>query len=186
IMVLYVLINFIYITHHKPPFPYPILGWEPDTNPWDDGLYPPFPRLLSHRHGKPKVRLTSDSPAMNGSSITFSARLEYPPCQREDQSGNLLYDEPCEDGMVEASGASLSTALPQVTQSHLNTGYTRCNVFPDGKPFPLHSDWRRRGYVYVWHTMGKNPVRETSLHILQVMILPPSLFLSLQIRSPWL
>lgn len=32
----------------------------------------------------------------------------------------------------------------------------KCNVFPDGKPFPQSSDRRRRNYVYVWHTMGKN------------------------------
>ncbi|KAG9280041.1 transmembrane glycoprotein NMB isoform X2 [Astyanax mexicanus] len=154
---------------HKPPFPYPIPGWEPDTNPWDDGLYPPFPRLLSHRHGKPKVRLTSDSPAMNGSSITFSARLEYPPCQREDQSGNLLYDEPCEDANGQVQSAFMINWSSWLDDYGFGkcTDLKRCNVFPDGKPFPLHSDWRRRGYVYVWHTMGKNPVRETSLHILQ-------------------
>lgn len=30
----------------------------------------------------------------------------------------------------------------------------KCNVFPDGKPFPQSNDWRRKSYVYVWHTMG--------------------------------
>lgn len=30
----------------------------------------------------------------------------------------------------------------------------RCNVFPDRRPFPQTNDWRRRSYVYVWHTLG--------------------------------
>lgn len=32
--------------------------------------------------------------------------------------------------------------------------FRKCNVFPDGKPFPQSNDWRRKSYVYVWHTMG--------------------------------
>ncbi|MEQ2163038.1 hypothetical protein GOODEAATRI_026117, partial [Goodea atripinnis] len=56
---------------------------------------------------KPKVRLTSDSPALNGSCITFTAKLEYPPCQKEDANGDLVWDEHCEDGTeLEASGAA--------------------------------------------------------------------------------
>ena len=56
--------------------------------------------------GKPvKVRLTSDSPAINGSCISFTAKLEYPKCQKEDANGYLVWDAHCEDGM-EASGAS--------------------------------------------------------------------------------
>uniref|UniRef100_A0A9R1SGC8 Glycoprotein nmb n=2 Tax=Cyprinus carpio TaxID=7962 RepID=A0A9R1SGC8_CYPCA len=149
---------------HKLPFPFPIPGWEPDTNHWDESLYPPFKQQLNRRHDKPpRVRLTSDSPAMNGSCISFTAALEFPPCQKEDSSGNLVYDEHCGDGMMEASA-----------NGHVRSGYVfnwtswlddygfgkctdlkRCNVFPDGKPFPQTNDWRRRGYVYVWHTMGQ-------------------------------
>lgn len=56
--------------------------------------------------GKPTVRLTSDSPALNGSSVSFTAKLEYPPCQKEDARGDLVWDEHCEDGTeLEASGA---------------------------------------------------------------------------------
>ncbi|KAF3833732.1 hypothetical protein F7725_024936 [Dissostichus mawsoni] len=92
----------------KIPFPIPpIPGWDPDTNPWDDYLYPPLtpkPKELMHHKGKPKVRLTSDSPALNGSSITFTAKLEYPPCQKEDANGDLVWDDHCEDGTeLEAS-----------------------------------------------------------------------------------
>lgn len=39
------------------------------------------------------------------------------------------------------------------------TDTAKCNVFPDGKPFPQSNDWRRKSYVYVWHTMGE---RETA------------------------
>lgn len=56
---------------------------------------------------KPTVHLTSDSPALNGSCITFTAKLEYPPCQKEDTNGDLVWDEHCEDGTeLEASGAA--------------------------------------------------------------------------------
>lgn len=53
------------------------------------------------------MHLTSDSPALNGSGITFTAKLEYPPCQKEDANGDLVWDERCEDGTeLEASGAA--------------------------------------------------------------------------------
>ena len=39
----------------------------------------------------------------------------------------------------------------------------RCNVFPDGKPFPQSNDWRRKGYVYVWHTMGEREHVQASI-----------------------
>ncbi|KAI2652959.1 Protein QNR-71 [Labeo rohita] len=149
---------------HKPPFPFPIPGWEPDTNPWDESLYPPFKQQLNRRHEKPpRVRLTSDSPAMNGSCISFTAALEFPPCQKEDSNGNLVYDEHCDDGMMEASanGQMRSGYVFNWTSWLDDYGFgrcadlKRCNVFPDGKPFPQTNDWRRRGYVYVWHTMGQ-------------------------------
>ncbi|XP_059412067.1 protein QNR-71-like isoform X1 [Carassius carassius] len=149
---------------HKLPIPFPIPGWEPDTNPWDESLYPPFKQQLNRRHDKPpRVRLTSDSPAMNGSCISFTAALEFPPCQKEDSSGNLVYDEHCDDGMMEASAnGQVRSGYVFNWTSWLDdygfgkcTDLKRCNVFPDGKPFPQSNDWRRRGYVYVWHTMGQ-------------------------------
>ncbi|XP_056336020.1 protein QNR-71 [Danio aesculapii] len=143
---------------HKLPFPFPIPGWEPDKNPWDESLYPPFKPQLTRRHEKPpKVRLTSDSPAMNGSCISFTAALEFSPCQKEDSNGNLVYDEHCDD----ANGQLRSGYVFNWTSWLDDYGYgkctdlKRCNVFPDGKPFPQTNDWRRRGYVYVWHTMGQ-------------------------------
>ncbi|XP_008419901.1 protein QNR-71 isoform X2 [Poecilia reticulata] len=145
----------------KFPFPIPAIpGWEPDTNPWDDYLYPPLssnPRELMHHRGKPKVHLTSDSPALNGSCITFTAKLEYPPCQKEDANGDLVWDEHCED----ANGQLRSGYVYNWTSWLDDYGFgkctdpTKCNVFPDGKPFSQSNDWRRKSYVYVWHTMGQ-------------------------------
>ncbi|MEQ2225371.1 hypothetical protein ILYODFUR_016775 [Ilyodon furcidens] len=145
----------------KFPFPVPTVpGWEPDTNPWNDYLYPPLnskPRELMHHRGKPKVHLTSDSPALNGSCITFTAKLEYPPCQKEDANGDLVWDEHCED----ANGQLRSGYVYNWTSWLDDYGFgkctdtTKCNVFPDGKPFPQSNDWRRKSYVYVWHTMGQ-------------------------------
>ncbi|XP_030597484.1 protein QNR-71 isoform X2 [Archocentrus centrarchus] len=145
----------------KFPFPIPpIPGWDPDSNPWDDYLYPPLNIKLNdfmHHRGKPKVHLTSDSPALNGSCITFTAKLEYPPCQKEDASGDLIWDEHCED----ANGQVHSGYVYNWTSWLDDYGFgkcrdkTKCNVFPDGKPFLQRNDWRRKSYVYVWHTMGQ-------------------------------
>ncbi|KAM3858442.1 protein QNR-71 [Diretmus argenteus] len=153
----------------KFPFPIPpIPGWNPDTNPWDDFLYPPFfpkPKDLMHRKGKPvKVRLTTDSPAINGSLVSFTAKLEYPPCQKEDANGDLIWDKHCDDGTeVEASAnGQVNSGYVYNWTSWMDdygfgkcTDMKKCNVFPDGKPFPQSNDWRQTGYVYVWHTMGQ-------------------------------
>lgn len=145
----------------KFPFPIPpIPGWDPDTNPWDEYLYPPLnpkPKELMHRKGKPKVRLTSDSPALNGSSITFTAKLEHPPCQKEDANGDLVWDDHCADanGQVRSGYVYNWTSWLDDYGFGKCTDTTKCNVFPDGKPFPQSNDWRRKSYVYVWHSMGQ-------------------------------
>ncbi|XP_071752679.2 protein QNR-71 [Centroberyx gerrardi] len=153
----------------KFPFPIPpIPGWDPDTNPWDDYLYPPLnpkPKELMHHKGKPvKVRLTSDSPAINGSCVSFTAKLEYPPCQKEDANGDLVWDEHCDTGMeleASANGQVRSGYVYNWTSWMDDYGFgkctdlKRCNVFPDGKPFPQSNDWKRKSYVYVWHTRGQ-------------------------------
>lgn len=148
---------------HFPPgrFPFPvppIPGWDPDSTPWDDGLYPPLQSEGVQRHrGKPKVVLTSDSPALNGSIVSFTAKLQYPPCQREGADGELLWDEHCED----ANGQVHSGYVYNWTSWLEDYGYgkcmnpKRCNVFPDGKPFPQSNDWRHKNYVYVWRTRGQ-------------------------------
>ncbi|KAM6958881.1 LOW QUALITY PROTEIN: protein QNR-71 [Aplochiton taeniatus] len=143
----------------------PIPGWNPDSNPWDDYIYPPFwPKELTRKKGKPvKVRLTSDSPAINGSIISFTAKLEYPKCQKEDANGDLVFDDHCDDGMELEASANGQVRYGYVLNwtSWLDdygfgkcTDLKRCNVFPDGKPFPQSNDWRHKGYV-CWHSMGQ-------------------------------
>ncbi|XP_054619760.1 protein QNR-71 [Dunckerocampus dactyliophorus] len=148
-------------TSGKSPFPIPsIPGWGPDTNAWDDYIYPPVKpkaKELMHRRGKPTVRLTSDSPALNGSIISFTAKLEYPPCQKEDASGDLVWDEHCDDanGQVRSGYVYNWTSWMDDYGFGKCTDPNKCNVFPDGKPFPQSNDWRRKNYVYVWHAMGQ-------------------------------
>ncbi|XP_074469897.1 protein QNR-71 isoform X1 [Sebastes fasciatus] len=152
----------------KFPFPIPpIPGWSPDSNPWDDYLYPPLtPKTneLTHHKGKPTVHLTSDSPALNGSHLSFTAMLKYPPCQKEDANGNIVWDEHCEDGTeleASANGQVRSGYVYNWTSWLDDYGFakctdkTKCNVFPDGKPFPQSNDWKRKSYVYVWRTMDQ-------------------------------
>ncbi|XP_023681087.1 protein QNR-71 [Paramormyrops kingsleyae] len=145
---------------HSHAFKSPVIpGWSPDSNPWDDYLYPPFKSGESrHRTGKPIVaHLTSDSPAMNGSCITFTTTLQFPKCQKEDARGDLVYDEHCKDD----DGQARSGYVYSWTSWMEDYGFTKCpdpskcNVFPDGTPFPQRNDWRRRNYIYVWHTMGQ-------------------------------
>ncbi|KAJ8371518.1 hypothetical protein AAFF_G00307550 [Aldrovandia affinis] len=150
---------------HSTKFP-PIPGWDPDSNPWDDYLFPPFRSNeleLERGRGKPvTAHITSDSPAIKGSCITFTAVLQYPPCQREDARGDLVHDEHCEDGMEASANGQVRSGYVYSWSSWLDdygfgkcTDLTKCNVFPDGKPFPQSNDWSRKGYVYVWHTMGQ-------------------------------
>ncbi|KAK1173142.1 protein QNR-71 isoform X1 [Acipenser oxyrinchus oxyrinchus] len=131
-------------------------GWSLDTNGWNEGLYP----SINHRRGKGKIvaHLTSDSPALVGSNITFTARLEFPKCQKEDENGDLVYEKHCKD--VDASvrpGEYVYNWTSWIDDYGFGncTDKSNCNVFPDGKPFPQRSDWRRNNYVYVWHTMGQ-------------------------------
>ncbi|XP_061738394.1 protein QNR-71 isoform X1 [Nerophis ophidion] len=151
----------------KIPYPIPpIPGWGPDTHPWDAYIYPPMKpknNELMNRRGKPTVQLTSNSPALSGSIITFTAKFKYPPCQKEDASGNLVWDDRCDDAMeLEASAdGQVHPRSPYNWTTWLDrVGFgkcrnpAKCNVFPDGKPLP-RSNWRDKNYVYVWHTMGQ-------------------------------
>ncbi|XP_033849751.3 protein QNR-71 isoform X2 [Acipenser ruthenus] len=130
-------------------------GWSLDTNGWNEGLYP----SINHRRGKGKIvaHLTSDSPALVGSNITFTARLEFPKCQKEDENGDLVYEKHCIDDASVRPGEDMYNWTSWIDDYGFGncTDKSNCNVFPDGKPFPQRSDWRRNNYVYVWHTMGQ-------------------------------
>ncbi|XP_041102707.1 protein QNR-71-like [Polyodon spathula] len=131
-------------------------GWSLDTNGWNEGLYP----SINRRRGKGNIlaHLTSDSPALVGSNITFTARLEFPKCQKEDENGDLVYEKHCKDADASVRpGEYVYNWTSWIDDYGFGncTDKSNCNVFPDGKPFPQHSDWRRNNYVYVWHTMGQ-------------------------------
>lgn len=50
--------------------------------------------------------LTSDSPALVGSNITFVVNLVFPRCQKEDANGNIVYEKNCRNGKkANSSGA---------------------------------------------------------------------------------
>lgn len=111
--------------------------------------------------GKPKVRLTSDSPALNGSVITFTAKLEYPPCQKEDSNGDLVWDNHCQDGMeTEASGAAEAQpgqqntiSLPGSRAIDIATPLDRTSHFTFSPSFPHlgpANGQLNSGYVYNW------------------------------------
>lgn len=48
--------------------------------------------------GRVQAVLTSDSPALVGSTITFAVNLVFPRCQKEDASGNIVYEKNCRNG----------------------------------------------------------------------------------------
>lgn len=70
-MSLYLTVTFIYICiiyaaygdmfphKHKPPIPFPIPGWDPDSKPWDESLYPAFKQELTRKHGNSRVKYKS-------------------------------------------------------------------------------------------------------------------------------
>ncbi|XP_028674117.2 protein QNR-71 [Erpetoichthys calabaricus] len=147
-----------------------IKGWAPDTNAWNEELYPCINHNHRRRRGNFSIQLTSDSPALIGSNITFTARVMFSRCPKEDDRGNVLYDRECDDAesLQSRSGYNWTSSLDDYGYSNC-TGIL-CNVFPDGRPFPQHSDWRRHSFVYVWHTMGQyfqttgGPVSSVSLN----------------------
>lgn len=142
-----------------------INNWSPDHNHWNDKLYPSWeegdPRWQNcWRGGRVVAYLTSDSPALIGSNLTFNVALKFPRCQREDNDSNIVYDRKC------VNGSSDYSDLPdQYVYNWTNWiddfGWQNCtqncshNVFPDGRPFPYHHDWRRRNFVYIFHTLGQ-------------------------------
>ncbi|KAJ7322406.1 hypothetical protein JRQ81_018693 [Phrynocephalus forsythii] len=142
-------------------------SWSSDHNIWNEKLYPHWkagdPRWKNcWKGGKVVAALTSDSPALVGSNVTFSVILKFPRCQREDNDSNIVYDRHC-------LNSSDYSYLPDQYVYNWTQWIHNCdwknwencthnnsyNVFPDGKPFPYHHDWRRKNFVYVFHTLGQ-------------------------------
>lgn len=81
--------------------------------------------------------LTSDSPALVGSNITFVVNLVFPRCQKEDANGNIVYEKNCrnEAGLSADPYVYNWTAWSEDSDGENGTGQSHHNVFPDGKPF---------------------------------------------------
>ncbi|XP_074051567.1 transmembrane glycoprotein NMB [Macrotis lagotis] len=140
----------------------PLHGWSPDQNSWNENLYPVWkdgdPRWKNcWKGGQVRAILTSDSPALVGSSITFVVSLVFPRCQKEDESGNIIYDRSCKNG----TASSPDSYVYNWTMWTEERDWGKCpnrsahHVFPDGKPFPCHPGWKRKNFVYVFHTLDQ-------------------------------
>ncbi|NXX70638.1 QNR71 protein, partial [Spizella passerina] len=139
-------------------------GWSSDQNKWNEKLYPFWeegdPRWKDcWKGGKVTAKLDSDSPALVGSNVSFTVTLEFPKCQTEDNDGNIVYRRNC----TRDPPASMDQQVYVYnwTEWTDSCGWENCtsnhshNVFPDGHPFPHHPGWRRRNFVYVFHTFGQ-------------------------------
>lgn len=81
--------------------------------------------------------LTSDSPALVGSTLTFVVDLVFPRCQEEDASGNIIYENYRNDTGPPADPYVYNwTAWAEDGDWGNDSGQSHHNVFPDGKPFP--------------------------------------------------
>ncbi|KAM5302367.1 transmembrane glycoprotein NMB [Glossophaga mutica] len=136
-------------------------GWSSDENEWNENLYPVWKRgdprwNDSWKGGHVRAVLTSDSPALVGSNITFVVTLVLPRCQKEDDSGNIIYEKNCRNGTGPPSDPYVYNWTAWEEDGDPGNGTHRSyHVFPDGRPFPHHH--RRRGWnlVYVFHTLGQ-------------------------------
>ncbi|VTJ84795.1 Hypothetical predicted protein [Marmota monax] len=137
-------------------------GWSSDENDWNEKLYPVWKRgdarwKNSWKGGRVQAVLTSDSPALVGSNITFAVNLVFPRCQKEDANGNIVYEKNCRND----SGLSLDpyvynwTSWSEDSDWGNGPGQSQHNVFPDGKPFPHHHGWKKWNFVYIFHTQGQ-------------------------------
>ncbi|XP_043823699.1 transmembrane glycoprotein NMB isoform X2 [Dromiciops gliroides] len=137
-------------------------GWSPDQNTWNDKLYPVWKEGDSRwkscwKGGQVRAILTSDSPALVGSNITFVVSLVFPRCQKEDESGNIIYDWSCKNGTASSPDSYVYNWTVWTEENDWGKCPNRSthHVFPDGKPFPCHPGWRRKNFVYIFHTLGQ-------------------------------
>ncbi|XP_056375748.1 protein QNR-71-like [Hyla sarda] len=133
-------------------------GWSPDTNSWDEKLYPAWKSDDARwencwRGGKVKALLTSDSPALIGSNITFAVTLQLPRCQKENEDGDIVYEGGC--GNVSSFPDQYVYNWTKWINFCNKGNCSFANKFPDGKPFPHHPHWRRNNFIYIFSTQGQ-------------------------------
>lgn len=136
-----------------------LTGWSSDENEWNEKLYPVWkkedPRWKnSWRGGHVQAILTSDSPALVGSTITFVVDLVFPRCQKEDVNGNIVYENNCRNDTDPSPDLYVYNWTEESGWGN-DHSQDHHHVFPDGKPLPHHPGWRRCSFVYVFHTLGQ-------------------------------
>ncbi|XP_053122125.1 transmembrane glycoprotein NMB isoform X7 [Hemicordylus capensis] len=101
-------------------------NWSSDHNNWNDKLYPYWeegdPRWKDcWKGGRVVANLTSDSPALIGSNVTFTVTLKFPRCQREDNDSNIVYDRNCVNGQYyQKTGGS--SAMVSINTTNITLG----------------------------------------------------------------
>ncbi|KAM4873628.1 transmembrane glycoprotein NMB [Thomomys bottae] len=133
-------------------------GWSSDENDWNEKLYPVWKPgdarwENSWKGGRVQAVLTSDSPALLGSNITFVVNLVFPRCQKEDANGDIVYEKNCRN----ESGLSPDSYVYKWSQDSIwgNDMDQSQQVFPDGKPFPHPHRWKKGNFIYIFHTHGQ-------------------------------
>ncbi|XP_016015075.2 transmembrane glycoprotein NMB [Rousettus aegyptiacus] len=145
-----------YIREHNQ-----LKGWSSDENDWNEELYPVWKRgdprwKNSWKGGHVQVVLTSDSPALVGSNITFMVKLAFPRCQKEDADGSIVYEKNCRNETGPSPDPYVYNWTAWTEDGDWGNGTNQSHhVFPDGRPFPHHHGWRKMNFVYMFHTLGQ-------------------------------
>ncbi|XP_072139086.1 protein QNR-71, partial [Mobula birostris] len=139
-----------------------LAGWLSDKNVWNEQVYPYWKKndiqwKSCWKGGKVVAHLGNDGPALVRANVTFSLVLELPRCQKEDDSGDIIYDRNCKNVSIFFPGQYVYNWTSWIDDyGWFNcTKFSNCNIFPDGQIFPRQLDWRRRNFVYIWHTQGQ-------------------------------
>ncbi|XP_012879853.1 PREDICTED: transmembrane glycoprotein NMB isoform X1 [Dipodomys ordii] len=133
-------------------------GWSSDENDWNEKLYPVWKPgdarwENSWKGGRVRAVLTSDSPALLGSNITFVVNLVFPRCQKEDANGDIVYEKNCRN----ESGLSPDPYVYNWSKDSDwgNDSDRSQHMFPDGRPFPHPHRGKKGNFVYIFHTHGQ-------------------------------
>ncbi|KAM4705141.1 LOW QUALITY PROTEIN: transmembrane glycoprotein NMB-like [Rhinophrynus dorsalis] len=142
-----------HVSHHNR------IHVSPGSNSWDEKLYPSWKAGDARwdncwKGGKVTALLTSDSPALIGSNVTFAVNLQFPRCQKEDENGDIVYERQCRNDSATYQDQYIYNWTKWI--DFCNEGNCSFNnKFPDGKPFPYQHDWRRRNFIYIFQTLGQ-------------------------------
>ncbi|XP_076769477.1 transmembrane glycoprotein NMB isoform X2 [Arvicanthis niloticus] len=137
-------------------------GWSSDENEWDENLYPVWRRGDSRwrdswEGGRVQAVLTSDSPALLGSNITFVVNLVFPRCQKEDADGSIVYERNCRNDLGLTSDLYVYNWTAGTDDGDWEDGSSQSQNlrFPDRKPFPRPHGRKKWNFIYVFHTLGQ-------------------------------